>query len=224
MYQGFFCISVNFTDSCAFLWSANRMTDIKNIGSEDQNPPEQVKSIKSRRSFLKKATIGATIASIPAHSVWAGRLISGNMSGNVSQFASERPLAILSHGYYKKKRRSVSGRDMTFSQAFGAEPIPNQGYPAMPTGLTLLDVMQNWKIKGEGGNKTGGPGNVNMQLATMYLNAYHDGGLTSWPVVDSFNGPFFSLSSYASYLYSQALLNPTNVGNQLGLIIDTHHA
>jgi len=202
------------------------MTKMSNTEEQDKSSAQQVSTVAKRRDFLKKATVGAAIATIPSHSVWAGRLISGNMSGNVSGWAQEGKLATLSHGYYKT--HIGNGEQMLFSDAFGGEPIENMG-EVMPAGLTLLDVMNNFAIDGDNGNKSGGPGMVNAQLATMYLNAKNSGGLTYWPVVNTSTGPFYSLQEYGAYLYDQAR-NPTfpatseSVGEALDLIINQHHA
>lgn len=201
------------------------MSNTKNTDTQD-NDAQQNNTVTKRRNFLKKAAVGATIASIPSHSVWAGRLISGNMSGNVSGWAQEQNLAIRSHGFYKNPNHQGYGQATLFSTAFGGEPIANLGKNPMPTGLTLLDVMQSYKINGENGNKTGGPGNVNCQLATMYLNALNHSmavkdGIVHWPVVSQ-TGPYYNIDDYADDIYKQALLNPISVGASLAQIICTY--
>jgi len=196
-----------------------RSTDVQNKDSAESSS-----TVAKRRNFLKKAAVGATIASIPSHSVWAGRLISGNMSGNVSGWAEEKDLKIRSHGFYKQ--HLGYGQDTLFSVAFGGEPIPMVG-KSLPSGLTLLDVMLNSKINNDSQNKTGGPSMVNAQLATMYLNAknhaqYVKDGVIHWPVVNTTSGPFYSLNEYADYLYAQAVGSPTTVGDSLAQIICTY--
>jgi len=205
------------------------MADLNSEQLDNQQDSQDLEQTKTRRSFLKKATIGATIASIPAHSVWAGRLISGNMSGNVSGWGDDYILGILSHGYYKNPKKDAPQRDILFVTAFGGEPFSNNGKPTLPTGLTLLDVMENKEAVyttsqngGGGKNKTGGPGNVNMQLAAMYLNAFYHGTLTVWPVVE--NGTFLDMMAYGDYLYKQAALDPAGVGCELDKIIHAHHS
>lgn len=202
----------------------------KELNTVEQDSTENNSSLNqpgSRRKFFKKAALGAAITTIPSHSVWAGRLISGNMSGNVSGWAEENDLGVLSHGYFKKASRTEldSERLKTFSSVFGGEPIANSGHGSMPTGLTLLEVMQNNKINNVGSNKTGGPGNVNMQLAAMYLNAaFHGSYGIHWPVISS--GLYNNLTEYAYDLYAQATaLSPgaAVVGCQLDKIIHEYH-
>lgn len=215
------------------------MSKLKSTDVTDNNDSvQQASTVSKRRNFLKKASVGAAIVTIPSHSAWAGRLISGNMSGNVSGWAQEQKLAILSHGFYKKESKGKGeshqgyGQDTLFKDAFGGEPIDSSYTHLFPKGLTLLDVMKNEEVKLESGTekeRTGGPSNVNMQLAAMYLNAFnHDkvvkNTLIHWPVVDKLNGPFTSFFAYGSYLYTLALAKPHEVGSALGQIINTHHA
>jgi len=99
------------------------MSDIKDPSQEQKALQNQK---PARRSFLKKAAVGATIASIPSHSVWAGRLISGNMSGNVSGWAQECELVVHSHGGWKNNFSSFVP-DQSFYNTFLGDVIIASG-------------------------------------------------------------------------------------------------
>lgn len=191
------------------------MTDFNNIEpSSVQNKAKLNKAVKNRRNFLKKATVGATLASIPAHSVWAGRLISGNMSGNVSGWGECQLLAIWSHGKYKiptnNGRIYTPLHQQTWAQVFGATRPPFDGGDKTKKLETFI---------GNGGNPS-----INAQLVAMYFNAALHGQYgIYWPVVA--NGMFNNAFEYAEYLWDQAnTFGPGTIAGQLGDIIDEHHA
>jgi len=187
---------------------------------EKEQCSQDLKHTKTRRSFLKKATIGATIASIPAHSVWAGRLISGNMSGNVSGWSECEDLAIFSHGRYRtsnKHHTEVSSYlILTWKSVFGLTRAPFNDKETSPDENNNLQHFID--LNG-----------VNAQLATMYINAARstDGGpngdgVVYWPVVT--NGTFSSAEAYAEYLWDQAdQYGASQINNELGDIITQHH-
>lgn len=56
-----------------------------NIDNPKGTEPTVSAKTKVRRTFLKRATAGAVLTSLPAHSVWGGVCsVSGSMSGNLS--------------------------------------------------------------------------------------------------------------------------------------------
>lgn len=187
------------------------MSDIKDPSQKQQARQNEK---PARRSFLKKAAVGATIASIPSHSVWAGRLISGNMSGNVSGWGDCHLLAIWSHGKYKiptnNGRIYTALHQKTWSSVFGFGRDPFDGGDA------------NLKLETFIGN--GGNPSINAQLVAMYFNAALHGSYgVYWPVIA--NGLFNTPEAYAQYLWDQAnLYGAGPVAGQLGDIIDEHHA
>lgn len=173
-------------------------------------------SITKRRSFLKKAVVGASIVSIPSHSVWAGRLISGNMSGNVSGWGECDRLAIYSHGYYKttNKHHTIASAylSLTWASVFGVTRLPFTDKETTPDPDTTLQHFVD--LNG-----------VNAQLATMFINASLSetgDGQIYWPVVT--NGTFASTYAYAEYLWDQAnIFGAAAINTQLSNIINEHH-
>ena len=179
------------------------------------------KNTKQRRTFLKRASAGAVIASIPGRSAWAGIAGSIVASGHGSDFQQGVCTQLLSHGFWKNNTGDWAvSPATTFLAAFGGEPIAPQD---TATGKTLLQVLNN---TGGGPSGLGGPGNVNCHMAAMYLTAAH---FSANPVANSL-GIYYpavqqhgSLAAYGSYLYSEALLDPSGVGALLGDTIVTYH-
>jgi len=187
-------------------------------GNEEISTDANISTAKSRRNFLTKTVVGATIASIPAHSVWAGRLISGNMSGNVSGWAECNALAIWSHGKFKTNSNSngdgqiyTSFHTQKWSEVFGLDYAPFDDGDNEKT----LEFFINENT-------------INSQLAAMYINASLSGteGVW-WPVVKDSegNGTFDSTYLYARYLWEQVDMHGSStVNTQLSAIISEHHA
>jgi hypothetical protein len=202
------------------------MQDNENMDSE--NKELTVSKPSTRRTFMKKAAVGATIASIPAHSAWAGRLISGNLSGNVSGWDNgTTTLAIYSHGQFKTgSSHQYMVPNRTWSYVFGAgrDPFKESGSTVtIPNSLTLQQFIDNNFFDNDK-NKPAGPNDINMQLVTMYVNALNNGSGTVWPVVE--NGLFINAEEYAKYLWDQANrmdTSPSAVSDLLKRIIDDHH-
>ena len=163
----------------------------------------------SKRRFFKKAALGAAITTIPSHSVWAGRLISGNMSGNVSGWGDDCHLyAIWSHGKFKTPTNN--GRILTPYHAYKWKDVFGLGRPPYSNvnpDTTLEDII----------NSNG----TDAQLATMYINAklhFQVGSGVYWPVVE--NGLFMSEEEYVQHLYDFG----SGIGGSIGALIDEHHA
>lgn len=182
----------------------------------------------SRRKFFKKAALGAAITTIPSHSVWAGRLISGNMSGNVSGWADCNKLAIYSHGKFHTPQNSNGNGKILLSDIFSTtlnKVLSDAKWSDIFTSAPLDganayndDLLQVF-IDNESTHKM-----VNIQIVAMYINAVlsfnnqQEG--VFWPVVgDLFSTP----EAYAIDLYNQAVGNEGNVAYALGKIIDEHH-
>ncbi|MBL4632098.1 MAG: hypothetical protein JKY14_13460 [Paraglaciecola sp.] len=190
---------------------------------DDQNgiEPSVSKNSTQRRTFLKRASAGAVIASIPGRSAWAGLAGSIVASGHGSDMNQGVCTQLLSHGFWKNNTGDWAvATSTTFLTAFGGEPIDPTD---TTTGKTLLDVLNNG---GNGPSGLGGPGNVNCHMAAMYLTAAH---FSVNPVGNSL-GIYYpavqqhgTLADYGSYLYSEALLDPSGVGLLLKDTIATYH-
>lgn len=182
------------------------------------------KNTKQRRTFLKRATAGAVIASIPGRSAWAGIAGSIVASGHGSDANGGVCTELLSHGYWKN---NLSDNTTTFASIFGGPAIGNlTGQNVPPSGyydtsITLLEVLN---AEGAGPNGFGGPGNVNCHMAAMYLNALnHDPsglGDVYYPVAAQHG----SAELYAQYLYDEAVKAPEDVGVLLNKVITDYHS
>ena len=195
------------------------MADVKKM-NKDGAVNRKTSPVKNRRSFLKKSVIGASIATIPAHSVWAGRLISGNMSGNVSGWAECSDLSLLSHGQYKSNQVGISNYpyNQTWNDIMGSErpPFGNANWKNI-----LAVYFQDGKDPVSNDNITG-PNNINLHILTMYFNAIGNDLRVKWPVVPNL---FPTAEAYAHYLWKEAYSGKGTavVGTQIDLVIETHH-
>lgn len=201
-----------------------------------QDNDKKAKPQQSRRVFLQKSALGASLVTIPAQSVWAGRLVSGAISGGQSWAGGPSiVLALRSPGYFKNNNTiSAAISAVPFNSIFPGGPFRHADRPIIPADTTLLEILQNPGNGGGGGKnglgggnqeKLGGPSNVNVFLVCMYLNAlYHNPfsshGIT-WPVVD--NGLFANAEDYASYLYGLATADPDGVGSNLSQVVCINH-
>jgi hypothetical protein len=195
---------------------------IMNLDEQQKIESSVINETKMRRTFLKRATAGAVIASIPGRSAWAGMAGSIVASGHGSDFDQGTCTQLLSHGYWKNHKSDWPiSIYTTFKDVFGGEPISPANHD---TGQTLLRVLQkSGKKKGVG---LGGPSSVNTHIAAMYLTAAHFAANPSnnslgiyYPVVQQHG----SLGAYATYLYSEASLDPSGVGALLKQTIKTYH-
>ena len=191
-----------------------------NQDNSNGTEPTVSNNSKVRRTFLKRATAGAVIASIPGRSAWAGIAGSIVASGHGSDWSQNTCTEILSHGFWHKGEQWAVSTSTTFKSAFGGEPIdPSDN----ATGKTLLQVLNS---SGNGPTGLGGPANVNVHMAAMYLTAAH---FAANPVPNSL-GIFYpavqqhgSLAAYGSYLYAEASAAPSTVGLLLSNTIENYH-
>lgn len=194
----------------------------------------------SRRRFLKRSSAGVILASLPAASVWGQENSSIAASGVGSNGVSARSISLLSPGYWKNHTgdwgsisTSATYYDYTGSLPFGV------GYSHEMSRLTLLEILEN---PGNGKNgqkpgKYGGPGNINVFIVDMLLNAANhgrtlSGQLVSLPVISSSsfgfsgsnNGTFSSLRAFGEYLHGSAIGNERAVARELSSLVDDNHA
>lgn len=80
----------------------------------------------SRRRFIQRSAVGATILSLPAKSVWANGTVNSIVaSGHGSDWASGTQISLRSHGYWKNHITSTD--KVTFESIFGMAPLNDAG-------------------------------------------------------------------------------------------------
>lgn len=186
---------------------------------ENQDNLDVAASKQVRRTFLKRASAGAVIASIPGRTAWAGILNSIVASGHGSDFSDGECMQVLSPGYWVNHTSDWGPvlLTTTFNDAFGGEPLfPKDTTP----GRTLLEVLQR---PGNSSGKLGGPNNVNFFLVSFYLMAANHGSHGIHFPVLGVGQPFPDLDAYADYLYAEAVANPGAVGTTLSDITNNYH-
>lgn len=191
---------------------------------------------KVRRTFLKRASAGAVIVSIPAKSVWANGITASIVaSGHGSDWNGGNDIALLSQGIWKQRLDPVATNgnsgthsldNVSFSSVFGGNPIEDGVGGTFDSDNTLFNVLCGYNPAGDIENVWKGPGTVNCQITAMYLNAKYHGTLgLDYPVVNALTGrPFSSLDDYAIKLYELAISDPDTVGSQLSALIALYHA
>lgn len=181
-----------------------------------QQQPNEI--TESRRKFLLKGTAGLVIASLPARSVWAsggGVAQSIIASGHSSDFAGGTPITLRSPGYWKTHQTTEHATK--FKDVFGGNAFTKLGVATMADDVTFGQILLTK------GSTYKGISNVNFHMVAMYLNAKYSGqfGL-NFPVFGT-GKPFASLSAFASYLYTKAVLNPSGLGTELSGLITNYH-
>jgi hypothetical protein len=195
------------------------------------------KNTKQRRTFLKRATAGAALVSIPGRSAWA--TVNGSVvaSGNGSNTTVGACIQLLSHGKWKTHLNEwgVVPTNETFSNAFGGLAfIKLTGKPDPTASITYTDPTIS--LQQAMSNTHPGPGNVNVQMAAMYITAANHGRqigseVIYYPVLQELYGAGATaqskadaLAAYGRFLYTQAISNPGELGKTLGELIDENHA
>jgi hypothetical protein len=167
------------------------------------------KNTKQRRIFLKRATAGAVIASIPGRSAWAG--INGSIvaSGNASDFNQG----------YETKLKNEHGFDynqykhLEFKHVFGKNPYNGRGNYRRKD-LNFNEILKSDKKGRRGIN------DINVALVVIYLNAIeHNTGGIFYPVLSNYDN---NADAFAKYLYNQTSYNPSQAGTELCDIIELY--
>jgi hypothetical protein len=207
-----------------------------NIDNPKGTEPTVSAKTKVRRTFLKRATAGAVVVSIPAKSVWANGITASIIaSGHGSDWNGGNEIALLSHGIWKQRldpsstngnNGTHSAENVSFSSIFHGNPIKDGIGITFDSDNTLFNVLNGYNPAGDIDNTWKGPGTVNCQIIAMYLNAKYHGTLgLDYPVVNAVTGrPFSSLDDYADKLYALAISDPNTLGSQLSAVIDLYHA
>jgi hypothetical protein len=177
----------------------NRGTTVNQDNSNGTQPTVSNNS-KVRRTFLKRASAGVVIASIPGRSAWAG--ISGSIvaSGHGSDFNQGLPTMLLDACEVASR---MSGN---FQDYFvGKSPINGSGNPDVQAML-------------EGGDPDSS--DVNAAILVMLYNAINSGTPgVHYPVLSQHND---NASNFANYLYTQANASPSEVATLLWDTIATN--
>jgi hypothetical protein len=172
------------------------------------------KNTKQRRIFLKRATAGAVIASIPGRSAWANMTGSIVASGHGSNSQQSRSTLLKRKSYFVNKRKDY--KNINFSEIFGGNPFKNNG-SVRNKELQFSTILNTSK------SKTRGEGDINIALVVIYLNAIEhkdSGEPIYYPVLQQYHNDD---KAFARYLYQMAKdNNKTTLANELFAIIDNH--
>jgi hypothetical protein len=176
------------------------------------------KNTKQRRTFLKRASAGAVIASIPGRSAWAGIAGSIVASGHGSDFNQGECTQLLSHGYWKNHTGNWNtiSPDASFNTIFGGNPLGRVDGLPVGSDNKLINVLKGKDLDGSNNTDWKGLEDVNVQIIAMLLSADDHGTSTAsssplgvyYPAV-VLHG---SLDAYAKYLYREAKDFPASVG------------
>ncbi|WP_158971615.1 hypothetical protein [Paraglaciecola sp. L3A3] len=175
---------------------------------------------KQRRTFLKRASAGAVIASIPGRSAWAtiaGSVVASGHGSNNIPSTSVAPIALLSHGFWKQRLHPTRNNGRR-----GSHRADNVAFNSVFTASSITDTF--YEVL------TGSQDNVHFQMVAMYLNAKYHGTLgINYPVVynayysEATNAAYPDLDAFAQQLWSLSLTN-SNFGSELDDLINNNHA
>ena len=170
--------------------------------NQEMSTNSQTDPKSSRRRFLRKASAGALIATIPAQSVWATGLTNSVVaSGHGSDVGGGQQLVLKHHDYYYDYRSSLNAiLDKTFVSVFNVYPVTENG-SAHTDPLTIGDIF----TKDDSG-KYAHPGinDFNLMMISTYINAaHHDHVGVHFPVIGP-GSSFESLDQFGKSLGAMA--------------------
>lgn len=173
---------------------------------------------KIRRTFLKRASAGAIIASIPGRSAWAGMAGSIVASGHGSDFQQGVCTKFLKLDTFN----TDANRDRFFKDVFGAKGFNRTG--RVRTVDLTFGMVYDAHISSDDNNKNvqhrRGINRINVWLFAIYLNAEsHNGIDIIYPIVAQHGGNF----AFADYLYNAALNDSTDRKAVADLLRDTYN-
>jgi hypothetical protein len=143
-------------------------------------------STDGRRKFLRKATAGALIATIPAKSVWATGLTSSVVaSGHGSDMAGGQTLVVKGPNYWANRSNMIdqSVLSQTFAGLFGGPALKGNG-DHLPSDLTIGEILL--EKNGNDNYVYNGPSRYNRLMVSTYLSAlYSDSAMfdVHFPVI-----------------------------------------
>jgi hypothetical protein len=180
---------------------------------------------KIRRTFLKRATAGIVIASIPGRSAWAGIAGSIVASGHGSDFQQGDCTKLLGAASFDNS----TYRTTDFASIFGGNPFNNGGRVRTNGGtdrngaLTFGDIFDAHFDSRDDDTKVRhyrGINRVNVGIVVMYLNAVNDNVMgIVYPVLSQHRG---SKSNFAHYLYNAGLADAENLGTLLNNTVSAY--
>lgn len=190
---------------------------------------------QSRRRFVKKAAVGASLVALPVRSVWANGITNSIVaSGHGSDWANGSTLSLLTPDDWANEI-DINDADTTFVSIFekkGYNSKAHQGVRYNKYGSvkkisadrTLSEILQLRKPNKPAGEATwlAGPNDYNRLLVAMYLNAKYGntmpGSRLHYPVA---NGrPFATPEAYATQLVALTYSTPVDSATTLRGIID----
>jgi hypothetical protein len=155
----------------------------------NQTERKVAKSENSRRQFLKKASTGVLISSLPAKSVWGACTVSGALSGNTSRIQTDCvPLNLFggrSPGFWRDADNKIPGRALADAFPYLKEFRKNSDRYKCEYDTLQHEIYQVKQHQVDlGFNKSGqqvtlmvgdalsSPGGIAWNLAAVYLSAY----------------------------------------------------
>jgi hypothetical protein len=184
------------------------------------------KNSKQRRTFLKRASAGAVIASIPGRSAWANIRGSIIASGHGSDMNAGRATALRSQGYWKNHGFGNVSSAQTFAGAFG---FGNNAFKVKDNGSvgtfnsdnSLINILNGLKPNGDRKNSWKGPNDINVQMIAMYINAANHNGSEGvfYPALDMHG----SIEAFGLWLYNSAKDDAFGIGTFLKNTIEENH-
>lgn len=190
------------------------------VDSPENKDMTNANATSIRRRFLKRASAGALIVSIPGRSAWAGIANSIVASGHGSDFNQGNCTHLKTVDYFNNDHY----RHHSFNHVFGGKPFNRHGsvsnndrnfgqiFDAYNKRDTVNDNNQNKNKRGIN--------NVNVGIVLMYLNALkHNHSGIYYPVLALHHNDH---EVFASYLYNSAVNNADSVGTLLNQTIATY--
>ena len=190
---------------------------------------------QSRRRFVKKAAVGASLVALPVRSVWANGITNSIVaSGHGSDWANGGTLSLLTPNEWANEI-DINDADTTFFSIFGKKGYSasshegiryknNGSIKKIDRDTTLSEILQLRHPNKPGKDATwvAGPNDYNRLMVAMFLNAkYGDtppGSSLHYPVA---NGrPFATPEAYAMQLVALTYNSPVDSATTLKGIID----
>lgn len=190
---------------------------------------------QSRRRFVKKTAVGASLVALPVRSVWANGITNSIVaSGHGSDWANGGTLSLLTPDDWANQI-PTNDANTTFVSIFGEKGYSasshediryhnNGAIKKIDRDMTLSEILQLRDNNHSAGNATSlaGPNDYNRLMVAMFLNAKYGntppGSSLHYPVA---NGrPFATPEAYATQLVALTYSSPVDSATTLKGIID----